>query len=83
MLFSIAPFKEIPEGLTTGAIDCVITGTTSAYTRKLYKVASYGYKLRIGWELAFGAMNLDKWNLLGLELQAILEGELKALMKQM
>ena len=78
-----APFKDIPEGLSNGSIDCVITGTMSAYTSKLYKILPYGFKLRVGWGLAFGAMNIKKWDVMSRELQATLQQEMDALTDEM
>ena len=78
-----ASFNDVPEALEKGIFDCAITGTMSAYTGKLYKVASYGYTLRVGWGLAFGAMNMDKWNLLSDELKALLQKEMSLLNEKM
>lgn len=78
-----APFEDIPEGLSNGSIDCVITGTMSAYTSKLYKFLPYGFKLRVGWGLAFGAMNIKKWDVMSGELQATLQQEMDALTDEM
>lgn len=76
-------YKDVPKGLSNGSIDCVITGTMSAYTAKLYKLTPYGFKLRLGWGLAFGAMNIEKWNLLNTELQEKLQKEMKKLTEEM
>jgi TRAP-type C4-dicarboxylate transport system substrate-binding protein len=78
-----APFNDVPNALETGIFDCVITGTMSAYTGELYKVASYGYTLRVGWGLAFGAMNMNKWNLLSEAQQILLQHELSVLTEKM
>lgn len=78
-----AAYKDVPEGLANGSIDCVITGTMSAYTSKLYKLTPYGFKLRLGWGVAFGAMNIEKWNLLTPELQEKLEQEMDKLTQEM
>lgn len=56
------PFAEVVPALEKGVVDCGITGTTSAYNAKWYQVASHAYTLRVGFGIAFGAMNLDKWN---------------------
>ena len=48
--------------LEKGVVDCGITGTMSAYKAKWQQVATHAYTLRVGWGLAFGAMNMDKWN---------------------
>ncbi|EAR61634.1 putative transport protein [Oceanospirillum sp. MED92] len=78
-----ASFNDVPKALEKGIFDCAITGTMSAYTGELYKVADYGYTLRVGWGLAFGAMNLNKWNLLTSEQKALLQSELAALSEKM
>ncbi len=73
------PFAEVIPALEKGVVDCAITGTMSAYSAKWYQVADYGYTMRVGWGLAFGAMNMDKWNALGPEKQATLQAELDKL----
>lgn len=78
-----AAYEDVPEGLANGLIDCVITGTMSAYTSKLYKLTPYGFKLRVGWGLAFGALNIDKWNLLNSKLQKELKKEFNKLSEEM
>jgi TRAP-type C4-dicarboxylate transport system substrate-binding protein len=78
-----APFQEVAPALKKGIVDCAITGTMSAYTGKLYEVASYGFTLRIGWGLAFGAINMNKWNLLTKTQKAILSTEISMLNKKM
>jgi TRAP-type C4-dicarboxylate transport system substrate-binding protein len=78
-----APFQEVALALQKGIVDCAITGTMSAYTGKLYKVASHAFTLRIGWGLAFGAINTNKWNLLTKTQKAILLTEISALNEDM
>lgn len=78
-----APFKDVPQALQNGTIDCAITGTMSAYTSELYRDAPFGFTLRVGWGLAFGAMNLDKWHKLNPQQQQILTKELAELTAQM
>ncbi len=72
-------FSEVIPALEKGVVDCAITGTMSAYTAKWHQVATHAYTLRVGWGLAFGAMNMDKWNTLSSEQQAFLEGEIATL----
>lgn len=55
-------FGEVIPALEKGVVDCAITGTMSAYSAKWYQAAKYVYTMRVGWGLAFGAMNMDKWN---------------------
>ncbi len=78
-----APFKDVPQALQQDEIDCAITGTMSAYTSELYRDAPFGFTLRVGWGLAFGAMNLDKWKKLNDKQQQILSEELAILTEQM
>jgi hypothetical protein len=78
-----APYSEVPKALAAGTIDCAITGTMSAYTSKLYKVAPFGFTLRVGWGLAFGAMNIDKWQLLSEPQQQLLVSEMARLRDNM
>lgn len=73
------PFAEVIPALEKGVVDCGITGTMSAYKAKWYQVADHAYTMRVGWGLAFGAMNMDKWNDLGAEKQATLKAELDKL----
>tara|TARA_B110000977_G_scaffold173452_1_gene226619 strand:- start:3 stop:1061 length:1059 start_codon:yes stop_codon:yes gene_type:complete len=79
----VVPFLEVNAALTNGVLDCAITGTMSAYTGQWYKVASHAFTLRVGWGLAFGAFNLDKWNALSKTQQGLLEKELGALNQRM
>ena len=73
------PFAEVIPALEKGVVDCGITGTMSAYKAKWHQVATHAYTLRVGWGLAFGAMNMDKWNSMTSEQQATLQKELDAL----
>lgn len=73
------PFAEVIPALEKGVVDCGITGTMSAYKANWQQVATHAFTLRVGWGLAFGAMNLDKWNSLGAERQALLKAELDKL----
>ncbi len=77
------PFAEVIPALEKGVVDCGITGTMSAYKAKWHQVANYAYTLRVGWGMAFGAMNIDTWNKLGTENQEILTRELNTLTNAM
>lgn len=77
------PFAEVIPALEKGVVDCGITGTMSAYAAKWHQVATHAYTLRVGWGLAFGAMNMDKWNSLTPEQKAVLEKEIAALNERM
>ncbi|MEM6492352.1 MAG: TRAP transporter substrate-binding protein, partial [Pseudomonadota bacterium] len=72
-------FGEVIPALEKGVVDCAITGTMSAYTAKWYQAAEYVYAMRVGWGLAFGAMNMDKWNALSADQQTDITQRLNAL----
>lgn len=76
-------FSEVIPALEKGVVDCAITGTMSAYTAKWNQVATHAYTLRVGWGLAFGAMNMDKWNSLSADQQALMQSEVSALTEAM
>lgn len=77
------PFSEVIPALEKGVVDCGITGTMSAYTANWQQVATHAYTLRVGWGLAFGAMNMDKWNSLSPEQQELMQTEIAALNERM
>ena len=72
-------FSEVIPALEKGVVDCAITGTMSAYTAKWNQVATHAYTLRVGWGLAFGAMNMDKWNSLSESQKTLLQSEIATL----
>ena len=76
-------FSEVIPALEKGVVDCGITGTMSAYTANWQQVATHAYTLRVGWGLAFGAMNMDKWNSLPPEQQELMQTEIAALNERM
>ena len=73
------PFAEVVPALEKGVVDCGITGTTSAYNAKWFQVASHAYTLRVGFGIAFGAMNMDKWNSMSPAQQELLTAEIAKL----
>ena len=77
------PFGEVIPALEKGVVDCGITGTMSAYTAKWYQAAKYVYTMRVGWGLAFGAMNMNKWNSLSKGQQTDLQARLDKLTERM
>lgn len=72
------PFAEVIPALEKGVVDCGITGTMPAYSAKWGQVATHAYAMRVGWGLAFGAMNMKKWESLSDENKALLTKELNA-----
>ncbi len=73
------PFNDVPQALQQDAIDCVITGTMSAYLVDLHKYTPYGFTLRVGWGLSFGAINLNKWQRLSDAQKQLLQQEIATL----
>ena len=76
-------FSEVIPALEKGVVDCAITGTMSAYSANWSQVATHAYTLRVGWGLAFGAMNMDKWNSLSADQQAFMQEEIATLNEAM
>ena len=76
-------FAEVIPALEKGVVDCGITGTMSAYKANWQQVATHAYTLRVGWGLAFGAMNMNKWNTMSDDQQALLKTEIAALNDRM
>ncbi len=77
------PFAEVIPALEKGVVDCGITGTMPAYNAKWGQVATHAYAMRVGWGLAFGAMNMKKWQSMSADQQAMLSKELNALTDRM
>lgn len=76
------PFAEVIPALERGVADCGVTATMAAYQAKWGQVADHSYKMVVSWGMAFGAMNMDKWNSLSSEQQALLQSELGKLTEQ-
>jgi len=66
-------FGEVPSALQRGVIDCVITGTLSGNTGKLFEVADHIYPLTVGWAPWIRAANKASWNKLDPKVQAWLQ----------
>lgn len=77
------PFGEVVPALERGDVDCAVTGTLSLYTAGWHTAVTHAYTLRLGWGLAFGAMNMDRWNSLSGEQRRLLRRELGHLTDEM
>ncbi|SMC28546.1 TRAP-type C4-dicarboxylate transport system, substrate-binding protein [Andreprevotia lacus DSM 23236] len=55
------PFDQVYDKMKAGEIDCLITGTLSANTAKLYEVTSHLYNLPLGWSVLMLAVNNNSW----------------------
>jgi TRAP-type C4-dicarboxylate transport system substrate-binding protein len=63
-------FGEVPSALQRGVIDCVVTGTLSGNTGKLFEVADHIFPLIIGWAPWVRAANKNSWNRLDPKVRA-------------
>ncbi|MCV0425613.1 MAG: TRAP transporter substrate-binding protein [Roseibium sp.] len=71
-------FGEVPGALQRGVVDCAITGAGSGYNAGWWEVSTHLMPLPLGgWDPVVTAINLDKWNSLSSEQQAVLETGVK------
>ncbi|MDA0997216.1 MAG: TRAP transporter substrate-binding protein DctP [Proteobacteria bacterium] len=76
-------FAEVVPALQKGVVDCGITGTLPAYNAKWYQAATHAYTMRVGWGLAFGAINMKKWKSMTSAQQKLLQDAVNKLTDQM
>jgi TRAP-type C4-dicarboxylate transport system substrate-binding protein len=76
-------FAEVIPALQKGVVDCGITGSMPAYNAKWYQAATHAYTMRVGWGIAFGAINLKKWNSMSADQQKLLQSEVNKLTDRM
>jgi len=76
-------FAEVIPALQKGVVDCGITGTMPAYNAKWYQAANHAYTMRVGWGIAFGAINLKKWNSMSKADQKTLKSSIDKLTEEM
>jgi len=71
-------FSEVPGALQRGVVDCAVTGAGSGYSAGWWEVSTHLLPLPIGgWDPVVTAINLDKWNSLSAEDQAVLQQSIK------
>ncbi|MEP3279459.1 MAG: TRAP transporter substrate-binding protein [Stappiaceae bacterium] len=69
-------FGEVTGALQRGVVDCAVTGAGSGYNAGWWEVSSHLMSLPLGgWDPVVTAINMDKWNALSAEDQALLEKE--------
>ena len=67
-------FAETPGALERGVVDCAVTGAGSGYASGWWEVSSTLYAIPLGgWDPVVTAMNLDTWESLDAETQAMLK----------
>lgn len=72
-------FSEVPGALQRGVIDCAITGSGSGYSAGWHEVTTHVMPLPLGgWDPVVTAMNLEKWNGLPADVQALIQNEIEA-----
>jgi TRAP-type C4-dicarboxylate transport system substrate-binding protein len=72
-------FAEVPGALQRGVVDCAVTGAGSGYSAGWWEVSTHLLPIPLGgWDPVVTAMNLDRWNALDPETQALIESEAKS-----
>lgn len=67
-------FGEVPGALQKGVVDCAVTGAGSGYSAGWWEVSTHLMPIPLGgWDPVVTAINLDKWNELDADAQAMLE----------
>lgn len=75
----ITGFAQIVSNITSGNIDCAVTGTMSGNTLGLHEVTSHISSLPVTWGLAIFAANKAAWDALPSDLRILLRRELPRL----
>lgn len=66
-------FSEVPGALQNGVVDCAVTGAGSGYSAGWWEVSTHLLPIPLGgWDSVVTAINMDKWNSLGSDKQALL-----------
>lgn len=70
-------FAEVPGALQNGVVDCAVTGAGSGYSAGWWEVSTHLLPIPLGgWDSVVTAINLDKWNSLSAENQALITSEI-------
>lgn len=71
-------FSEVPGALQRGVVDCAVTGAGSGYSAGWWEVSTHLMPIPLGgWDSVVTAINMDKWNSLSPEMQALIETEIQ------
>lgn len=66
-------FAEVPGALQKGVVDCAVTGAGSGYSAGWWEVSTHLLPIPLGgWDSVVTAINLDKWNSLDADTQALI-----------
>ncbi len=72
-------FAEVPGALQNGVVDCAVTGAGSGYSAGWWEVSTHLLPIPLGgWDSVVTAINLDKWNGLNAQTQALITSEIKS-----
>lgn len=67
-------FGEVPGALQRGVVDCAVTGAGSGYNAGWWEVSTHLLTLPLGgWDPVVTAINLDRWNSLSADDQALIK----------
>jgi TRAP-type C4-dicarboxylate transport system substrate-binding protein len=70
-------FSEVPGALQKGVVDCAVTGAGSGYSAGWWEVSTHLLPIPLGgWDPVVTAINLDKWNSMSAEDQALITSEI-------
>jgi TRAP-type C4-dicarboxylate transport system substrate-binding protein len=70
-------FAEVPGALQNGVVDCAVTGAGSGYSAGWWEVSTHLLPIPLGgWDPVITAMNLDKWNSLDGDTQALISSKI-------
>ncbi len=66
-------FSEVPGALQNGVVDCAVTGAGSGYSAGWWEVSTHLLPIPLGgWDSVVTAINMDKWNSLNADTQALI-----------
>ncbi|OED50900.1 TRAP transporter substrate-binding protein [Leisingera sp. S232] len=72
-------FSEVPGALQKGVVDCAVTGAGSGYSAGWWEVSTHLMAIPLGgWDSVVTAINMDKWNSLDTETQALISARVAA-----
>ena len=70
-------FSEVPGALQRGVVDCAVTGAGSGYSAGWWEVSTHLLPIPLGgWDSVVTAINLDRWNAMDANTQALIESEI-------
>lgn len=70
-------FAEVPGALQKGVVDCAVTGAGSGYSAGWWEVSTHLLPIPLGgWDPVVTAVNMDKWNSIDADTQALISAEI-------